>query len=328
MNRRRMMLLVVAMSVTCCPLRTLAQQQSRVWRVGFLLPNPLSDNSRNVDSFLRGMRELGYIEGRNLIIERRSADGHFERLPGMAAELVQLKVDVIVAGGSPAIIAAQKATSTIPIVMASTGDPVGSGFVKSLARPGGNITGLSNMTGDTGAKEVDLLLATVPKLSRIGVLLTPTSATYRAISESVQAGAEKASVKTVVIEASTLQDIKNAFAAMSTENVGAVVVGAAPFFNLHRAQIADLAIQYRMPAIFGNRAYVEAGGLMSYGPRISDHYLRAANYVDKILKGAKPGDLPVEQPFTLELVINIKTARAIGLTIPPSLLARTDDLIQ
>ena len=268
------------------------------------------------------MRELGYLEGKNLVIEWRIADGKFERLPALAAELVQLKVDVIVAVASPAISAAQKATATIPIVMATTGDPVSSGFVKSLARPGGNITGLSNMGGDTGAKDVDLLLSVVPKLARIGVLVSPTSTTYRAISESVKAGAQKAGVKTLVAEVSTPEEIERAFAMMARENVGAVIVGAAPFFSLRRPQLAELAIRYRMPSIFGNRAYVEAGGLMSYGQKIADNYLRAASYVDKIFKGAKPGDLPVEQPITLELVINLKTANALGLTVPPTLLAR------
>ena len=245
-------------------------------------------------------------------------------MPALAAELVQLKVDVIVAVASPAISAAQKATATIPIVMATTGDPVSSGFVKSLARPGGNITGLSNMGGDTGAKDVDLLLSVVPKLARIGVLVSPTSTTYRAISESVKAGAQKAGVKTLVAEVSTPEEIERAFAMMARENVGAVIVGAAPFFSLRRPQLAELAIRYRMPSIFGNRAYVGAGGLMSYG----QNYLRAASYVDKIFKGAKPGDLPVEQPITLELVINLKTANALGLTIPQTLLLRADEVIQ
>ena len=249
-------------------------------------------------------------------------------MPGLAADLVQLKVDVIVAVASAAIGAAQKATTTIPIVMATTGDPVGSGFVKSLARPGGNITGLSNMGGDTGAKLLDLLLSVVPTLSRVGVLVTPTSTTYRAISESIQGAAQKAGVKTVVAEVSTPQEIENAFSMMARENAGAVIVGAAPFFTLQKQQIAELALKYRLPSMFGNRATVEAGGLMGYGGASTDNYLRSATYVDKILKGAKPGDLPVEQPTQFELVVNLKTAKAIGITIPQSILLRADEVIE
>jgi putative ABC transport system substrate-binding protein len=274
------------------------------------------------------MRELGYVEGKNLVVEWRFADGNFERLPGLAADLVQLKVDVIVAVASAAIGAAQKATSTIPIVMATTGDPVGSGFVKSLARPGGNITGLSNMGGDTGAKLFDLLLSVVPKLPRVALLVTPTSTTYRAIMESVQSATQKAGVKILVVEASTPQEIENAFAIMARENAGAVIVGSAPFFALQRQQIVDLALKYRMPSMFGNRDYVEAGGLMGYGGTRTENYVRSATYVDKILKGAKPGDLPVEQPALFELVVNLKTAKALGLTIPKTILLRADEVIQ
>jgi putative ABC transport system substrate-binding protein len=330
MNRRRSIIAVVALGAVAGPLASFAQQQGKVWRVGFLSLQARTDSlsSRNYGAFLKGMRDLGYVEGKNLVIEWRFADGNFERLPVLAADLVQLKVDVIVAVASAAISAAQKATTTIPIVMATTGDPVGSGFVKSLARPGGNITGLSNMGGDTGAKHVDLLLTVVPKLSRVAVLVSPTSTTYRAISESVHAGAQKAGVKTLVAEASSPQEVENAFSMIARENAGAVIVGAAPFFGLQRQQIAELAIKYRLPSIFGNRTYVEAGGLMSYGQNLAHNYLRAASYVDKIFKGAKPGDLPVEQPVTLELVVNLKTAKAIGLTIPQAILLRTDQVIQ
>ena len=328
MNRRDTILALVALSAATGPRSALAQQPGKIWRVGFLSGSQASLSSRNTAAFLKGMRELGYVEGKNLVVEWRFADGKFERLAGLAAELVQLKVDVIVAAASPAIGAAQKATTTIPIVMATTGDPVGSGFVKSLARPGGNTTGLSNMGGDTGAKLLDLLLTAAPKVSRVGVLVTPTSTTYRAISESVQAGAQNTSVKILIAEARTQQEIETAFATMAGESAGAVIVGAAPLFALHRPQIAQLAIKYKMPSIFGNRAYVEAGGLMSYGYKMTENYLRAASYVDKILKGAKPGDLPVEQPTTLELVINLKTAKTLGITIPQSLLLRADEVIQ
>src|SRR5450631_3941649 len=330
MNRRDTMLALVALAAAAGPHASLAQQQGEVWRVGFLSPQTRSDPliSQYNDAFLKGMHDLGYVEGRNLLVEWRFADGKPERLPGMAAELVQLKVDIIVAVSSPAIGAAQKATTTIPIVMATTGDPVGSGFVKSLARPGGNITGLSNMGGDLGPKLLDLLRSVVPKLSRVAVLVTPTSTTYRAISESVQASAQKAGVKTLMAEASTPEEIENAFLTMARDNAEAVLVGAAPFFTLQKQQIAELALKYRLPSVFGNRAIVEAGGLMSYAQHFVENYARSAAYVDKILKGAKPGDLPVEQPTQFELVVNLKTAKALGLTIPPPILLRADAVIE
>src|SRR6266704_683493 len=328
MNRRESMIAVVALGAAASPIASRAQKQGKVWRVGFLSLSSASESAPNTAAFLKSLRGLGYIEGKNLVVEWRLAEGSFERLAAQAADLVQLKVDIIVAVASAAIGAAQKATTTIPVVMTTTGDPVGSGFVKSLARPGGNITGLSNMGGDTGAKLLDLLLTAVPKVSRVGVLVTPTSTTYRAISESVQAGAQNTSVKILIAEARTPQEIETAFATMAGESAVAVIVGAAPLFALHRPQIAQLALKYKMPSIFGNRAYVEAGGLMSYGYKLTENYLRAASYVDKILKGAKPGDLPVEQPTTLELVINLRTATALGLTIPQSILLRADEVIQ
>jgi putative ABC transport system substrate-binding protein len=328
MNRRESIIAVVALGTAGGPLASFAQQQGKVWRVGFLSGSSASLTSHNTAAFLKGMRDLGYVEGKNLVVEWRFADGKFERLPGLAADLVQLKVDVIVAVASPAIGAAQKATTTIPIVMATTGDPVGSGFVKSLARPGGNITGLSNLGGDIGPKLFDLLHSVVPKLSRVAVLVSPTSTTYRAISESVQAAAQKAGVKTLVAEASSPQEVESAFSMMARENAGAVIVGASTFFTLQQRQVAELALKYRIPSMFGNRVNVEAGGLMSYGYKVTDNYQRSATYVDKILKGAKPGDLPVEQPLALELVVNLKTAKAIGLTIPQSILLRADEVIQ
>jgi putative ABC transport system substrate-binding protein len=328
MNRRDTLLALVALAAAAGSRASLAQQPGKIWHVGYLSSDSISLSSPNTHLFLKGMRELGYVEGKNLVIEWRFADGKFERLPGLAAELVQLRVDVIVAVASAAIGAAQKATATIPIVMATTGDPVGSGFVKSLARPGGNITGLSNMGGDTGAKLLDLLLSVAPRVYRVAVLVNPTSPTYRAISASVQAGAQKTGVKTLMAEASTPQEIENAFSMMVRENADAVIVGSAPFFDLQRQQIGELAIKHRLPSMFGIRSSVEVGGLMSYGQQRTDNYLRAATYVDKILKGAKPGDLPVEQPTKFELVINLKTAKALGITIPQSVLGRADEVIQ
>jgi putative ABC transport system substrate-binding protein len=329
MNRRHAVVALIALGAAAGARSSWAQQQDKVWRVGFLRLQPATaETAKNNEVFLRRMRDLGYVEGRNLILEWRYADGKFERLPELAADLVRSKVDLIVAVASAAIGAAQKSTAAIPIVMATTGDPVGSGFVKSLARPGGNITGLSNMGGDTGAKHVELLHTMVPRLSRVGVLVTPTSPTSHKIVESIQAGAQKLGVKTLLAEVSTQEEIEAAFSMMARGHAGAVVVGAAPFFTQQRSQLAELGVRYRLPSIFGNRGYVEAGGLMSYGQKIADHYLRAADYVDKILKGAKPGDLPVEQPVTLELVINLKTAKALGLKVPQSILLRADEVIQ
>ena len=330
MNSRRKLLVALGAGAVAfsAPPGSFGQQRRKIWRVGFLSPTPIEVNSQYTAAFLRGMRELGYVEAENLVIEWRSADGKLERLPGLAMELVELKVDVIVAVASPAIGAAQKATTTIPIVMAITGDPVGSGFVKSLARPGGNITGLSNMGGDTGPKLLELLLSVVPKVSRVGVLVTPTSTTYRTISESVQAAAQKAGVKTLMAEASTPQEIEYAFSMMVQENADAVIVGSSSFFTQQRRQIAELALKYRIPSMFAIRSNVEAGGLISYGQNIADDFRRAATYADKTLKGAKPGDLPVEQPVSFELVVNLKTAKAIDLTIPQTILVRADEVIE
>ena len=328
MNNRRKLLVTLGAGVLAfaAPPGSLDQQQGKVWRVGFLLPASASLSSSNTNAFLKGMRELGYVEGKNLVIEWRFADGKLERLPGLAAELVQLKVDIIVTAGSPAISAAQKATTTIPVVMATVGDPVGSRFVKSLARPGGNITGLSNMAGDIAAKFIDLLRSVVPKLSRVAMLTPSTS--YGELSKSVQAAAQKAGVKTLVAEASTPQEIENAFSMMVREKADAVFVGSPSVFAQQHRQIAELALKYRMPSLFQDRVTVEAGGLMSYGQKFTDLYQRSATYVDKILKGAKPGDLPVEQPVSFELVVNVKTAKALGLTIPQSLLLRAVEVIQ
>ena len=326
MNRRDAVVALVALGAAAGSRAALAQPQGKIWRVGILSPTSASLSSSNTNAFLKRMRELGYIEGRNLVVEWRFADGRLERLPGLAAELVQLKVDVIVVQSSAAISAAQNATTTIPIVMTSAGDPVRSGFVKSLARPGGNITGLSIMSGDTGAKLLELLRSVVPKLSRVAILTA--SATYGAISQSVQATAQKTGVKTLVAEASTPQEIENAFSMMVREKADAVIVGSPTTFAQQHRQIAELALKYRMPSMFQDRVTAENGGLISYGQKFTDFYERSATYVDKILKGAKPGDLPVEQPVSFELVVNLKTAKALGLTIPQTILVRADEVIE
>jgi putative ABC transport system substrate-binding protein len=277
---------------------------------------------------IAGLRELGYVEGKNMIIEDRWAEGNYERLPGLAAELVQMKVDVIVAGATPAIQAAQRATSTIPIVMTRAGDPVGSGLVASLARPGGNITGPTNISGDVSSKYLEILRVAVPGLSRVTVLVNPANPTTPIFLKSVQATEKTNGVTISPVEASTASQIEAAFAAMTRERAGAVIVLPDPFFASQAPRIAGLAAQQRLPTMFWTRGPVESGGLMSYGQNNAEHYYRAATYIDKILKGAKPGDLPVEQAAKIELVINLKTAKAIGLTIPQRLILQADKVIE
>ena len=330
MNNRRKLVIALGASALTAPLRSFAQQQVKVWRVGFLTAysrQTLAQSGR-IDAFLQEMHKLGYVEGKNLVIEWRFADERYERLGAMAAELVGLNPDVIVAGPSPAIRAAQKATATIPIVMASTGDPVGSGFVASLARPGGNITGSSNETDDISGKYLELLMTVAPKLSRVAILGNPDSSTYGNVVNIVRAAAQYAGVTVVQLDVRTREDLIRSFSTMARERAMGVIAVPSAFTNVQGPQIAELASEFHIPAIYGVRTSVDAGGLMSYAPTSTGNYIRAANYVDKILKGAKPGDLPVEQPTTFELVINMKTAKALGLTIPQSLLQRADEVIQ
>jgi len=312
------------------PLSGFAQPQGKVSRVGFLSARrrPISIEADYYGAFLLGMRDLGYVEGKNLVIEWRFADGSYERLPGMAAELVQSNVNVIMALGPPAVVAAQKATATIPIVIVTSIDPVDAGFVRSLARPGGNITGLSNLAGDLSSKHLEMLRAALPTLSRVAVLVNPANSAHATILKNVQATARKVGVTVLPMEAQTPEEIDREFSTMARQNVGAIIVVLDPFLIQQGIQIAAQAAKHRLPSIFSNREYAEAGGLMSYGQNQADIYRRAATYVDKILKGAKPGDLPVEQPAKLELLINLKTAKAIGLTIPQSVLLRADEVIQ
>jgi putative ABC transport system substrate-binding protein len=330
MTTRRHILLALGAVAFASPLVSIAQQQGKIWRVGFLSARrrPISLEADYYGAFPQGMRDLGYVEGKNLVIEWRFAEGKYERLPGMAAELVQLKVDVIMALGPPAVVAAQKATTTIPIVIVTSVDPVSAGFVKSLARPGGNTTGFSNLAGDISPKHLEMLLATLPTLSRVAVLVNPANSAHGTILKDVQAAAQKVRVTVVPVEAQTPHEIESAFSSMARQNVGAVIVVLDPFLIQQGSEIAAQAAKHRLPSIFANREYAEAGGLMSYGQNQIDIYRRAATYVDKIFKGAKPGDLPVQQPIKLELVINVKTAKALGITIPQNVLLRADEVIQ
>ena len=330
MNNRRKLLIALGTAALASALSSFAQSQTKVWRVGFLATRarPMSLNADYVGTFPRGMRELGYVEGKNLTIEWRFAEGRAELLPVLAAELIQLKVDVIVGNGIDAVIAAQKATATIPIVFGNIGDPVAFGFVKSLARPGGNMTGLSNVSGDVIPKHLEMLRDMVPKLSRVAVLMNPTNKSNPRNLERIQSAAQKAGVKILTVEASTAPDIDKAFAAMARDKAGAVIVFQDTFFIQQRPQIVELAAKNRLPSIFSVREFAEAGGLMSYGPSLADNWRRAATYVDKIFKGARPGDLPVEQPTKFELFINGKTAKELGLKIPQSLLISADKVIE
>ena len=328
MITRRRLVIALGTSLVAWPFASSAQQAVKPVRVGLLRFADLDSSKYYLESFKQGLRELGYVEGRNFLLELRFADGKAEHLLTHAAELVKLNVDVIVATDTPATRAAQQATTTIPIVMANIIDPIGSGFVSSLARPGGNITGLSNMTSEVSPKHLELLVTMVPKLSRVAVLLNPANSGHPGILKSIQAAAEKVGIKILRLEAETPQKIESTFTVMTQERAGAVIVAIDAFFLQQQRQIAELALRHRLPSISGFRQNAEAGILMSYGQDVADFWRRSASFVDKILKGAKPRDLPVEQPTRFHLVINRKTAKVLGLTIPQELLLRADDVIE
>jgi putative ABC transport system substrate-binding protein len=314
------------LAVPCLPF---AQQQGKVWRVGFLSLRRVAilDSDYYYGPFRAAMRDLGYIEGKNLLIEWRSADGESGRLPGLAAELVNLHVDIIVTAATAATVAAQKATTTLPIVMGIVADPVGSGLVKSLAHPDGNITGLSSIAGDLSPKLLEMLRSMIPKLSRVAVLVNPHNPAHTIALKNVQVAAQRIGVTILQADAQTPTEIGNALAMIAREKVGALIISRDEFFNQQVRQIAELAEKNRLPTIAGLREYVEAGGLMSYGSSVSDIFRRTATYVDKIFKGAKPGEIPVEQPTKFELFINGRTAKTLGLKIPQSLLIMADKVI-
>ena len=330
MLHRRKLVIALGAGALAGPLGSFAQQPGKVWRVGFLSPRHLDfvESDYQYGPFRQGMRELGYVEGKNLVIEWRSAEGKFDRLPGLATELVNLKVDVIVIAGTSAARAAQKATTTIPIVMGNIGDPVGSGFVRSLARPAGNMTGISNMTEDVSLKQLEMLLDIVPGLSYVAVLVNPSDTFSIKNLEIVEAAGQKRGIKILRAEARTPQDIDNAFSLMRQKNAGALMVLRDPFFQQQKNQIAELTVKHRMPSIAGDRMFSEAGVLISYGANNADQFRRTATHVDKIFKGRKPADLPVEQPTIFELFINGKAAKALGLKIPYSLQIMADKVIE
>jgi putative ABC transport system substrate-binding protein len=329
MDRRRFLLTSLA-GVLAAPLAAGAQMgTAKVYRVGYLGSTAASANPRGLEAFRHQLHELGWLEGQNIVIEYRYADGRFERLPALAAELVGHKVDVMVAVPTPAAVAAKKATGTIPIVIVGVGDPVMLGLIASLARPGGNVTGLS-LTPDlhTFGKGLELLREAVSQVRRVAVLANPDNQASALSISNVRGAARSLGLHIQLVEVRVPDRLERAFVAMTKERADALLILADPVFFEHRAQLVDLAARNRLPTAYGLREHVEAGGLMSYGPSLSDLYRRAAIYVDKILRGAQPADLPVEQPTKFELVINLKTAKALGLTIPPSLLARADQVIE
>ena len=307
-----------------------AQPRAKRPRIGYLALN-LTTSAHLRDAFLQGLHDLGYIEGRNLVMEYRDAEGRVERFPALAADLVALKVDVIVASGTLAALAVKRATSSIPIVFPTVGDPVADGLVTTLARPGGNVTGLSNLTSELVGKCLELLRQGVPGVSRVAILWPPGAFTERT-GEEVRKRAEVAGralgMRVRFVETRGPEDFDKAFSAIGREHADALIVVLTAMFFTERRRLVDLAAKIRLPVVYGSRESAEAGGLISYGPNLADAFRRAATYVDKILKGAKPGDLPVEQPTKFELVINLKTAKALGLTISPSLLQRADQVIE
>ena len=305
-----------------------AQQPVKITRIGYLDAVSLSVNAARVEAFRQSLRKLGYVEGKNIFIEWRSADGKLDRLPALAAELVHLKVDIIVTGGRSATRAAKEATSTIPIVMTQDSDPVANGFVASLARPGGNITGLSTLAPELSGKQLELMKEIIPKLSRVAVFGSSTSPGNAQSLREVELAARAFKVQLQYLDVLDPKDIETAFRAASNGRADGVLVLNSPVFASRQTQVVDLAVKSRLPAIYWRSDFVEAGGLMSYGASQNDLDRRAAAYVDKILKGTKPADLPVEQPTKFELVINLKTAKQIGVTIPQKVLARADRVIK
>jgi putative ABC transport system substrate-binding protein len=320
--------LALAGGLLAAPFTAEAQHAGKIYRVGMLETRSATLNAANVDAFRQGMRELGYKQGQNLEIVYRSADGRDERFPALAGELVRLKVDLILTRGTPAALAAKRATGSIPVVMAASGDPVGSRIVTSLARPGGNITGLSSGITESFPKRVELLAELLPGLKRIGAILNMGNPVVPPQWDVVEASARSLDIEPHLLDVRRPEDLPGAFDEAAKQRAQALVVGLDGVTQANLRSIAELAAKQRLPSIYPAKDYAKLGGLMTYGSSDFDMYRRAAGFVDKIFKGAKPADLPVEQPTEWEFVINLKTAKILGLTIPPSLLARADQLIE
>jgi putative tryptophan/tyrosine transport system substrate-binding protein len=327
-NQKWVGFLAILVSLVGCVEMAAAQQPKKVPRIGYLSATSPSVNPTRIEAFRQGLRELGYVEGKNIIIEWRYAEGKLDHVKELAADLVRLNVDVIVTGGPTITPIVKEATTTIPIVMGYDSDPVGSGFVASLAHPGGNITGLSALLPELSGKRLELLKEIIPRLSRVAVIGTSTQAANAQALREVELAAGVFKVQVHYLDVLEPKDIESAFRAAAKWRADAVLVLAGAVLNSHRIQVADLAVKNRLPAVYGQPQYVEDGGLLSYAPSYTDLFRRAATYVDKILKGAKPADLPIEQPKKFEFIVNLKAAKQIGLTIPPNVLARADKVIK
>jgi putative ABC transport system substrate-binding protein len=323
------LIITLALGILLAPLLAEAQQPKKIAKIGYLLPSTPAATAHLLEAFQQGMRELGYIEGKTVVLEIRYGEARFERLPELARELVGLKVDVIVTGTDVAIAAAKRETQTIPIVMGNSTDPVGTGFVASLARPGGNVTGVSSISPELSGKRLELLREVVPGLSRVAFLWNPDIRGAVLDYNETEGAARSLGMQVQSVEVVRAEDLDRAFSAITKDRAQALIMPAAnPVGFANRGQIASFAQKNRLPSMYAQSEYVDAGGLMSYGPSTAEQFRRAATYVDKILKGAKPADLPVERPMKFELVINLKKAKQIGLTIPPSVLVRADKVIK
>jgi ABC-type uncharacterized transport system substrate-binding protein len=326
MGRREFVALLGGAAAWSFPAR--AQQAGKVYRIGFLGNSTAALEANLVAPFRDGLRDLGYVEGQNILIEYRWAEGEYERFPALTAELIALKVDVIVTAGTPASLAVKKAATSIPLVMVAVGDPVATGLVASFGRPGGNITGLTSISSEIEGKRLELLREVLPNISHIAVLWNAASPIQVIEEREVRAATQISGMKMLSLGVRTIEEIEDALATIVRERPGALLVLADRLFLHHRARIMDFAAQRRLPGVHAYRELVEAGGLMSYGPSYADMHRRAASYVDRILKGSKPADLPVQAPVKFELVINLKAAKALGIEIPPMLLGRADEVIE
>jgi putative tryptophan/tyrosine transport system substrate-binding protein len=322
--RRREFITLLGGTALAWPLDARAEQAGKIYRIGILEPIPAARNATNIDALRKGLQELGYVEGRNLVIEYRSADGHAERFPDLASELVRLKVDLIVTRGTPAAIATKNATETIPVVMATMGGP--GAIVATFAHPGGNITGVTTFTTELTAKRIEIIKELVPSLSRVALLHNMGNPAAPPEWEEAKTAARSLGLQAELLDVRSQSDLGGAFELAVRQHVDAVVIGADGLTQTHQQTIVDLVARNRLPAIYPARDFVEAGGLVAYGVNYPDLYFRFARFADKIFKGEKPADLPVEQPTKFDFVINLKTAKILGLTIPPTLLVRADEV--